>query len=230
MALDAQITALKAALPTASTAIKAAFTRKVQAAFLSDDSALLGGMSRTDLVSQADSHLTPHVSAANPHGTTAADLSMYTAAQIQDMVNALVPSGIIPLTQFGDLTPTALPVNVVAGGSPKASFAANIPLFMAGTAFVMPATDVPLTNNATNNVYVKLVAGVPQYVATTSYLPESNTNALVGVVTLASGVVTKNTLAKVTRVDIYRISTTPAGSAIPVSSGDPAATSTLLWK
>lgn len=230
MALDAQITALKAALPTASTAIKAAFTRKVQAAFLSDDSALLGGMSRTDLIAQADSHLTPHASAVNPHGTTAADLSMYTSAQIQDLVNALVPSGVIPLTQFGDLTAAALPVTVVAGGAPTANFDANIPLFMAGTAYVLPATNLQLANNAVNNVYVKLVAGVPQYVATTSYLPETNTNALVGVVTLAGGVVTKNTLAKVTRVDIYRISTTPAGSAIPVSSGDPASASTLLWK
>lgn len=231
MSLADDITTLKTTLTSSSSAIKAAFARKVQAAFVADNSLLLGGLTREQLVALAQQAVDAHsTSTGNPHGTTAADLSMYTTVQIQNLIAGVVPTGIIPLTQLGDPLFSAALGATVTAGTRTVAFPANIPLFMAGGSYNMPAASFVVPDNTTQYFYARLVAGVPTWIMTSVYAPETTTNTLCGVVTFASGAVTKNTLNKVTRIDIYRISSTSAGSAIPVSGGDPSATSTLVWK
>lgn len=230
MSLATEVTALKANLTTQASAIKASFARKVQAAFVADNALLLGGLSKDQLVALAQQHTDAHAQLVNnPHGTSAADLSMYTTAQIQALVAGLVPTGVIPLTQVGNPdTGVGLPVTVTAA-TRVVGFPAT-PMFMAGASYTLPAQNFTVADNALTYFYARLVAGVPTWVQSATYAPETLTNTLVGQVQITGGVIAKNTLDKVTRIDIYRISKTAAGSAIPVSLGDPSVAGSLAWK
>lgn len=230
MSLATDIATLKTTLTTSSSAIKAAFARKVQAAFVADNALLLGGLSKDQLVTLAQQHTDSHaVLVNNPHGTSAADLSMYTTAQIQAMVASLVPVGVIPLTQLGNPDTAAVLGVVVMAGTRQVAFPVT-PLFMAGGSYSLPAQTFTVVDGLLTYFYARLVAGVPTWIQSAAYAPETLTNTLVGQVQITSGVVNKNTLDKVTRIDIYRISKVSAGSAIPVSLGDPSQPSTLAWK
>jgi hypothetical protein len=229
MSLATEVTALKANLTTQASAIKASFARKVQAAFVADNALLLGGLSKDQLVALAQQHTDAHAQLVNnPHGTSAADLSMYTTAQIQALVAGLVPTGVIPLTQLGN-PDTAVPLGATVNTSRVVAFVAT-PLFMAGGSYTLPVKSFLVVDGVLTYFYAQLVAGVPTWVMSTSYLPETLTNTLVGQVQVTNFVINKNTLDKVTRIDIYRISKTAAGSAIPVSLGDPSVAGSLAWK
>lgn len=230
MSLASEVTALKSNLTTQSAAIKASFARKVQEAFLADNALLLGGLSKDQLVAIAQQHTDAHAQLVNnPHGTSAADLSMYTTAQIQALIAAVVPTGVVPLTQLGNPDTTVGLGATVNGSTRLVTFVAT-PLFMAGGSYTLPAQQFLLVENTLTYFYARLVAGVPTWVQSTVYSPETSTNTMVGQAQVASNAVVKNTLDKVTRIDIYRISKTAAGSAIPVSLGDPSVAGSLAWK
>ena len=230
MSLATDIATLKTTLTTSSADIKASFARKVQAAFVADNAMMLGGYTSSELVEIAQQNTDVHaLLTGNPHGTTAADLSMYTAAQIQAAVAALVPTGVVPLTQLGNPDTAVTLGAVVTPATRQVAFPAT-PLFMAGGSYSLPAQTFTASDGVLMYYYARLVAGVPTWVQGTTYAPETLTITLVGQVQITSGVVNKNTLDKVTRIDIYRISKVSAGSAIPVSLGDPSQPSTLAWK
>lgn len=229
MAFADKLAALQQALSGFNSAVVNAANRKVSAATAADDAAALNGQSASTMIAAAASHTDAHANRTdNPHATTAAQLNAFTKDEVTALIASLLPAGIFPIDQFGTLdtspipqTNTATVVNVTAG----------VPLLISGQYFTLPALTFTPGVSKTIFVYAKLVAGAAQWLASQTEIADSLTNMLVGkVITDASGNIASNTIGKVTRVDGYRISTTAAGSAIPVSTGLPSQTGTLAWK
>lgn len=230
MSLADEIVTLKSTLTTSAAAVKSAFNRKTDEAFTSDNSLALEGSNNAAIVAAASNRADQHIALRNnPHGTKASDLSMYTSAQIDALVAGIVPNGIIPLTQVGDPNTDVAWTGTVNAATRAVTFPA-MPLFMAGGSYTTPSAGFTVPDNTTQHFYIKLLAGVPTWVMQPTTTPETTTTCYVGSVQFSSGALAKNTLGKVTRIDTYRVSKTAAGSAIPVSTGDPSVAGTLAWK
>lgn len=109
------------------------------------------------------------------------------------------------------------------------------PAFLAGQAYTLNPINVNLLDvtaspaNKTFYVYVKLEAGVAKYVIRETELAESETVIYIGYVTTGVSNITLVAVDKAYRIGTYRVSRTPVGSAIPVSSGNPADANKLTW-
>lgn len=146
----------------------------------------------------------------------------YTAAEIDDMFS------VIPISRYGDKTTDPLPVTV-AGTRVTIG---ETPLIMGGKKYILDSTIIQAvtTPNSLRWLFVTMVDGVPGYVMSETYVVNESTDTMyVGTIaTSASGVVTAD-LKKVTRLDIYRLSATRVGSAIPISTGDPTGAGNFAW-
>lgn len=230
MSLADEIETLKSQLTTSAAAVKGAFNRKTQEAFTADNALLLEGSNAAAIVAAGSARADQHAALRNnPHGTTAADLLMYTTAQIDAIAAGLVPTGIVPLTQVGNPDTDVNWPGTVTVATRTVTFP-GMPLFMAGGSYTTPAAGFTVPDNTTQHFYIKLLAGVPTWVMQSTTTPETTTTCYVGTVQFTNGALAKNTLGKVTRIDTYRISKTSAGSAIPVSTGEPSSAGTLAWK
>lgn len=218
------------ALNSFSTAVSNAVTRKVANAFTADNASAVGGQTSTQLVATANAHTDAHANNTNnPHNTTASEIGTYPSGTIDTMVAGLLPTGIVPVSAFGDALGTALPVTTDTTNH-LVNFGAGIPCLIAGQAFTLGAFSLGYTVNGTTLYYLRLIGGVPSIVSSATAIAESNTNMYLGkVVADSSGNITSNTINRVTRIDVYRVSTTAAGSAIPVSNGTPDQPSSLDW-
>lgn len=148
----------------------------------------------------------------------------YTVPEIDAMMS------VVPISRFGDLTAAAIPFSV----SSNAVTIGPVPAFMSGRAYNLAATPVPITPtaNKTYYLYLKLVEGQLGILSSETTLDETITQMYIGKVAIgANGVLDTGdvTLEKVTRIDIYRLSPTRRGTAIPVSTGDPTGTGNFAW-
>lgn len=226
------IAALNTSLGTLVPSLTNAVNRKVAQAALADNALALGGQSSSQLVATAASHTDAHANRTdNPHGVTAAQIGAYSQSQIDAMIAQLIPSGILPVSMFGNINGDVVDYVTVDGPNAKVNLVAGVPLLISGQYFALPALSVTIAKPGTTKLYAQLVSGNPQITASATAIAESVTNMFIGQVTLdASGNVTQNTIAHVVRLDNYRVSATSAGSAIPVSTGTPDATSHLAWQ
>ncbi|MED6699460.1 hypothetical protein VWH97_06970 [Escherichia coli O157] len=147
-----------------------------------------------------------------------------------DDVNYITSS--FPLSQFGSLYSTE-PLGISAAGF-NLTFSKELPLFMAGAAYTLPAktiTDpgVTGTNIETHYVYVILDVGVADYLISKTQRPESSVNMYIGQLTVFPDGITGVSINKVSRFDDFRVSATKIGSAIPISSGTPDVNSGTEW-
>lgn len=151
----------------------------------------------------------------------------YTKAE---MDAKFLPQGILPVTRVGDLTTNPLPItqtdtNVVVGSA--------IPVILSGRQFsIAPASFpfVPGTTARTLYIYVTLSSGTAVVVISDVVIPESTTSVFIGTMQVAAGgAVSGLSVAKVSRLDIYRPSINPIGSAFPVSAGTPDTTGSINW-
>lgn len=230
MSLAAEIDRLKNQAAITTEAVRGAFDRKTEEAFTADNALKLGDQSREQMISTSGSMVASHANNTNnPHGTTTETIGTYSAAVIDQKLGALVPKSILPFSQFGN-PDNAVPL--VVNLSPFAlsvAFGAT-PVFISGDSYVAPAVTHVLTNNTVTYFYLKLVAGQATITFSLAQEPESSTVMFIGKVRFAAGAVAENTIDKVTRIDIYRVSKVPAGSAIPVSIGFPGDPANLAWK
>ncbi len=148
----------------------------------------------------------------------------YTVSEIDNMMK------IIPVSRYGDATADPIPFSIVGG---KLQIAA-VPTFLSGKGFNMGVTTISTdtTPNKTWYLYFALSEGAPVYRISATVLDETITQMYIGkIVTDGSGQVQSSnvTLEKVTRIDIYRLSATRRGTAIPVSTGDVTGTGTYQW-
>lgn len=149
-----------------------------------------------------------------------------------------VPQGILPITRVGSLDTAALPITFSTSAF-TFTVTSTIPVLLSGrylqistgTVNLNTADGGALTNPANKTVYlyVELVNSVAVFRMYTTAQLETFTRVYIGsMVTNGTGV-TSNTVSKVSRIDVYRPSLTAAGSAFPVSSGTPNASSTPGW-
>lgn len=151
----------------------------------------------------------------------------YTKAE---MDAKFLPQGILPITRVGDLTSNPLPISLsgstLAVGSP-------IPVILSGRQFSVVPASVPFTPGTTAGtlyVYVTLSSGAAVLTVSNIVAPESTTNVFIGTMQVAAGgAVSSLAVSKVSRLDIYRPSVNPIGSAFPVSSGTPDTTGSINW-
>lgn len=153
----------------------------------------------------------------------------YTKAE---MDAKFLPQGILPVTRVGDLTTNALPITLsgksLVVGSP-------IPVILSGRQFSLPAATTSVavsigSSTGTVYVYVSLSNGAAILTASLTAQPESFTMVLIGQFQVAANGTTSGlAVTKVSRLDIYRPSLNPQGSAFPVSSGTPDTTGSINW-
>jgi hypothetical protein len=231
MDTSALIQELGQALSTLATKVKQAAAKVRPTAFLADNTDKVGGATVATLRTQMGATLATHTSAANPHGDTAAKVGIPLKATVDAAMAALIPSGILPVSSFG--SKDYLPPNVSGGWI--VYFTDETPLFMAGSLYSLIPTSIDLTTvspnpaNKTFYVYVQLVQGVPRYVIRETEAADSETSMYIGRITTTGSGIGQIDINKVDRIGTFRLSATPIGSAIPISSGHPADASTIAW-
>lgn len=145
-----------------------------------------------------------------------------------------VPQGILPITRVGTLDNNALPIATASGFS--FSVTAAIPVILGGRFYNVPAGTYTISNvdngtttdltNKTINVYMALVDSAVVFSYFTAAQGEAYALVFIGTITTTAAITAIN-LSKVSRLDIYRVSLTSRGAAIPVTSGLPSGTGTF---
>lgn len=106
-------------------------------------------------------------------------------------------------------------------------FTEDTPVIINGVVGVLTSTNINLTvikadpSNSTFYVYVQMVAGVPSYVIYDHYEVETDTLMFIGTVQTNTLGISVINVEKVTKFAGFRLSTTPAGSSIPATTGLP---------
>jgi hypothetical protein len=114
-------------------------------------------------------------------------------------------------------------------------FTEATPVVLSGQAFTLLPTSLNLSTmfgayaNKTFYIYVKLIGGVAQYEISQTVQAESSVCMYIGKVITDATKITSINVNKVTRLDNYRVSNLPVGSAIPVSTGSPTDPDSLSW-
>lgn len=106
-------------------------------------------------------------------------------------------------------------------------FTEDTPVIINGVAGTLLSTNIDLTTiqvnpaNSTFYIYVQMVAGEPSYVVHNQYVTETPTFMFLGTVKTNDSGISIIDVTKVTKFAGFRLSTVPAGSSIPVTSGLP---------
>lgn len=195
-------------------------SRKPKASIASDNAlAMEDGSTSTSIVNAgkavANAHITNY---QNPHGVTAVGVGGVAGSTVDASLANRIPEGILPLSRYGALDGSAIPFT---SSGLTVSWTAAVYAMMRGFSRPVAAYSQTLQANTTYNVYLRFNGVATSYLITTDVLAETTSRMFIGkIVTGASGV-TSNTVTRVTRIDTYRMTGTPAGSAVPVTVGTP---------
>lgn len=234
--LDDRIAGLLTNVERFTTQILAKLKRKAPAAGTADDSDKLNGQTATQMQTTVDNSMAAHAARVdNPHALTPAILEAYSDKQLTDLTDPLLKVGVLPVSQFGALSNAALSIsfsgfNIVFG-------TAN-PILIWGKSYNLPAQTVAMGDQVTDPanktlfVYVTVTANVPRYQVLETYASETANRLYIGKVTTNANSILSSDIAKVTKLDTFRLSTVPKGGSIPMTTGRPTATATLdaAWK
>lgn len=142
---------------------------------------------------------------------------------------------VIPLSRYGATGQTSIPT-AISGTSVLVGPTEGVKTFIAGRYTVLEQTlinvvaTMPDPFNKTLYVYVELSDdGVVGYSVKAVPTPDTVTSMFVGNIVTGASDITSVSIEVVTRVDTYRLSPTPRGSAIPVSTGLPTGTGDYAW-
>lgn len=150
----------------------------------------------------------------------------YTLGEIDNMFSA------VPISRFGDMTTDPVPYLINGTGpTAKITIIGNVPLFLAGRRYNLTDADIPIGSASATQfyLYAKLTEGVLGILVSKTMLDETLTQMYVGTAVISDNGSAIVKMEKVTRIDIYRLSSTPRGTAIPVSTGSPYLTGSYLW-
>jgi len=234
--LDDRIAALLNKVNAFSTTIVAKLKRKAPTAGVADDSDKLNGQTVAQMQATVDNSMAAHAARVdNPHVVTPAILEAYTDKQLTDLTDPLLKVGVLPVSQFGALSSAALSLSYSGF---NITFGTANPILIWGKSYTLPAQTVDITaqvadpGNKTLFVYVTVTANVPRYQVLETYASETANRLYIGKVTTNANAILTSDIAKVTKLDTFRLSTVPKGGSIPMTTGRPTTTATLdaAWK
>lgn len=201
-------------------------TRKPKASLAADNAlALQDGSTSTTIVNDgraiANAHITNY---QNPHGVTPVLLGGMKSSDVDAALANRIPEGALPLSRYGDLDGTA--ISVTSSGL-TVSWPAQVHAVMMGYYRPLPAFNITLQANTSYNVYVRFNGVSTSYMFSTEDLAETTTRMWIGRIVTGASTVSSIAINRVSRIDTYRTSATPIGSAVPVTVGTPNTSQTL---
>lgn len=176
----------------------------------------------------------------NPHQVTASQAGAYAKAEIESLLTGYVPSGVLPISTFGD---SGAVEGGVSAGSRLESITFTLSdgamtLLLQGRQYRFKTNKFNFTCPVNTTLYI-YVNRDPSLGTESAYLealtaPRADTPTSFFVAGIKRGGESDNTvltarLAYICLIDVYRISTEPVGSAIPASSGMSTETGTFKW-
>lgn len=200
--------------------------RKAEMTAKADNALSIGEYTATTIINESKAIANAHIADKNnPHGTTAVQIGGVKGTTIDASVTGRIPEGILPIARYGDQTTGALPVSSTGL---KVMWTAEVPCMMSGYARNAPIYEETLAPNTTYYVYLRWNGSTVSYFLSLTDLAETNTRMYIGRVVTDASSVTTLSIGRVTRIDTYRVSVSPVGSAIPVTSGTPNTDGTKL--
>jgi hypothetical protein len=205
--------------------VLAALSRKPDTAGLADNSKLIGTDTATTLIDAGTAIGTTHAADRNnPHGITADSLDGVDNATVNAVLGIAIPRGSLPISRYGDFAGSALPISFSGW---VLSFTAQVPSMMAGYDLPAPIINidlnalVPNAANKTFFVYLRFDGSVIKYLVSPDAFAETSGRMYIGKVVTGAAGISSFAIQRVTRIDTYRVSATPVGSAIPVTTSTP---------
>lgn len=202
--------------------------RPKRARIIAGSTDTLNGQTVAQLLAGARADLAAHAALQNnPHQETIRTIGSFEDSYLRREAAKKIPSGILPISTYGigdELTDAQVQAAWTSSGwILTCNLAMNV--IISGTPFLIPITSIDLRSidaapaNKTFHVFVYLRYGVVQYRIRPDSPPEGNSIMYIGTITTnGAGVATRN-FKTVLRIDTFRLSQTPVGSAIPVQGG-----------
>lgn len=225
-ALTTAIAQMAAKFNAMKTEVLDLLTRKPKFSIDADNAlAMQDGSTSTSIVNAgravANAHITNY---QNPHGVTAALVGGMKSSDVDAQLTNRIPEGILPISRYGALDGSA--ISVTSSGL-TVSWPAQVHAVMMGYARPLPAFNITLQPNTSYNVYVRFNGTTTSYMFSTEDLAETTTRMWIGRIVTGASTVSSISINRVTRIDTYRTSATPIGSAVPVTVGTPNNSQTL---
>lgn len=182
----------------------------------SDDADTVDGHSLASFRKEVEDEIKAHEDAWNPHELSAWYLGAPTKQDVSEAYAKAIPPNSFPISYFlkkdGDTPWYSITSKENNSYTVKLN---DWPCVLSGTLHVLPGQEITLTGPA--KVYAKLVRGNPSYLIKTDgiSLAESHTQMYLGTITSDGLDLTKED-TEIVRIDLYRYSTRPIGSAIPI--------------
>jgi hypothetical protein len=202
--------------------------RPKRARIIAANTDTLNGQTVAQLLAGARADLAAHAALMNnPHQETIRTIGSFEDSYVRGEAVKKIPSGILPISTYGigdELTDAQMQAAWTSSGwILTCNLALNV--IISGTPFLIPITSIDIRTidaapaNKTFHVFVYLRYGVVSYRISTDTPPEGNSIMYIGTITTnAAGIVTRS-FKTVLRIDTFRLSQTPIGSAIPVQGG-----------
>lgn len=231
--IQQKIAALMVEIKDFSDEIVRLLSRKAPTAATSDDATTLNGQTPAAIQAPVDTLINAHaIRTNNAHTLTPEQLNAYTPDELHDITDPLFRVGLLPLSQFGALSSTAL---AVAYSGMGIVFTGTTPVMIMGKSYSLLAQTLTLAAdqlNKTIRVYVTIVNDLPTLTTSETWISENTTRMYIGSVTLNASQIISGTIGKFCKLDNFRLSATAVGAAIPSSTGLPTATGTIPaeWK
>lgn len=174
----------------------------------------------------------------NPHEVTAAQVGAYSKTTVDTLMTNYIPNGFLPFSRFGQPNGEFLNgTTVVTGDKVSISIYGNgMPVVLGGTVYELKDSDWEFTAVKGKNIYVyvnrdpSLGFASCQLVQTDTTRPDTPWDFVVGVIRWPESQVEPTAdFYCVLMLETYRLSATPIGSAIPVSTGRPTEVGDFQW-
>lgn len=224
MSISTRIAEMQTAVNNFATNALAKIKSKPATVVTADDASTFGGTRATQYIGAAQNAVTTHAADVNnPHGTVVADVGGLTTAQIDAVISSILPLGIVPISQYGP--PDADTVAATFSGL-TVTFPANTGCVMAGNYFPLQQVSKLLSDISASPLnktfYAHVILNVDKVVYQLSEIPlaETTTVMFIGTVTTGAAGITAVNITTVTRLDTYRLSGLPVGSAIATTAGN----------
>jgi hypothetical protein len=208
-------------------------SRKAPTSATSENATTLNGQTPAQIQTPVDTLINTHAARTNnAHTLTPEQLNAYTPNELADLTDPLLRVGLLPLSQFGALSATALAVSYTGM---SIVFTGTIPLMISGKSYSLSGQTIPLTGTPANKtifVYVTIANELASITLSDVWLSESTTRMYIGSVTTNATQIVSGTIGKFCKIDNFRLTPSGMGAGIPSSTGLPTATGTIPadWK